>query len=36
MIWPLFIFVSQKAIYFHCCCEISRHLACPLLRYWFL
>ena len=34
--WPLFFFVSWKAIYLQCLCEISRQLACPLLSYCFL
>ena len=29
-------FTSWKAIYLQCFCEISRQLACPLLRYCFL
>ena len=29
-------YFSWKAIYLQCLCEISRQLACPLLRYCFL
>jgi len=36
MIAIIFCFVSRKAIYLQCLCEISRQLACPLLRLLFI